>query len=83
VNDLKNGDARVNVIEAGLIKGFAGVPERVVHVDQDFAIFAGVRTLNVDATGEVLWNVRAAVNVVAEFKQLEAERFVKANRPQG
>ena len=83
MNDLQNGDTWVNVVEAGLIEGFAGVPERIVHINQDFAVLTGVGALQPNAAGEILRDIRAAVNVVAEFLELNAERFIKAFRAQG
>ena len=61
VDDLQDR-ALVVLVEAGLIIRFAGVAQRVVHVDQHFAVFAGVGPLQAHAAGKVLGNVRARIS---------------------
>src|SRR5438093_1160391 len=76
VDDLENRALIVRV-EARLIVRFAGVPERIVHVDQHLAVFAGIRTLQAYAAGKVFGDVRARIYVVLEFKEVNVERLVE------
>ena len=63
-------------VEARLIEGFARVTQRVVHVNQHFAVFVVFQILQPDAAGEILGDVRAGIFVMPEFDQVQAERQV-------
>src|SRR5207248_10512997 len=69
-HDLQGGDPRVNRVKSRLVIRLPVVAERIVHVDEYFAIFAGVRPFETDAAGEILRNVRAAILFVREPEQV-------------
>ena len=80
LDDLKDGSAVV-VGETGLVNGASGNAERMVHVYEDRARVArGIAKC--EAAGEAARNVGAAVTLVDELIQGEAERVLNAPGPE-
>ena len=76
LDDLKDGGAVV-VGEAGLVDGASGNAERVIHVDEHGAGVAG-GSAQCEAAGEAARDVSAAVTLMNEFVEGEAEGVVDA-----
>ena len=70
-------------VEAGLVIGFTGITQRVIHVDVHLALFSRVRPVHEHTTGKIFGDVRATIEVMAELQQLNAKWLVMALQPQG
>src|SRR5260370_7113239 len=72
----------VVAVEAGLVIGFTGISQRVIHVNVHLALFSCFRPVNDHTTGKIFGDVRATIEVMAELQQLDGKRLVMALRAQ-
>src|ERR1700757_2619374 len=73
---------RIVVIKTRLIETHALVAQRVIHVDQGFAIFMTERIQQSNTAREVLWNISPRVTIVTKLNELNRKRFIEAFGPQ-
>src|SRR5438067_8398166 len=81
LHHLQDGEGVV-LAEARLVERLAGVPERLIHVDEDVARLSGRRAREVDQAGEVLRDVGSGVDVVLEPLQGHGEGQVFPAAPE-
>src|SRR6266516_1013409 len=82
VDDLQDRALFVRPVPIRLIKCFAGVTQRTVHVDQHLPVLARVGSLQPHAARKVLGDFRAGVPIKSEFDEVQAERLVESLRSQ-
>ena len=70
------------LFKTGLVKCFAAITQRMIHIDQNIAIHRTLRINQRHAAGKILGNLRAGVSLVRELLQRDAVRFVIARRTQ-
>src|SRR4029079_13641593 len=79
VMDHLQDRAIVILIKTRLVKGFAGVTQRVVHVNLNLTVIAAGR-LELDPARKVLGGIGSGVDVVSELEQFQGEGLVKTAR---
>src|SRR4029077_18955763 len=81
MNDLQNGSLIV-LLKTRLVKGFASITQRMIHVNQHIAVHYAFGIDQGNATGKVFWDFGAGVTLVREFLQGNTVRFVVTHRPE-
>ena len=81
MNDLQNGSLIV-LLKTRLVKGFAPITQRMIHVNQHVAVHYAFGIDQGNATGKVFRDFGAGVTLVREFLQGNAVRFVVTLGPE-